>query len=453
MTPIALILGMANVTAEAVAQSSVEVAQIAISTTVRIDNYMNIPGGSGVIIARDNNVYSVLTANHVVENPNFGYFIHTSEGREYDLIEVQSFKNNLGRPDLALVTFESSQDYPVVSIAGDEQLPVGSDIYVSGYPLGIPALEECSNDNSSCNSSPERSHEFTSGIITGYQTNRPYGYSLRHQALTRRGMSGGPVLDASGRLVGIHGQGDTVARITNESSGLAEEVKTGFNAAIPITTFLNLGHQLNRSNSNLNIDDQPPPPPENPAARDNLIDGINFAEIGDWNSALTSFNNAIALDDGDPKIYYNQGVAYFMLGNFSEAVTAWTRTVELDGQNGDAYYGRGWAYYRLGQLEQALEDYIQANRLDPLNAVAYFQRGMIREDLGEPQMAINEYSEAIRVSPQYGKAYYNRGYLRYYEQDLEGAIADFEEAARLFQQEGQMDLYRETENVLRQIRL
>jgi len=37
-------------------------------------------------------------------------------------------------------------------------------------------------------------------------TKRPQGY--RYNAVTVRGMSGSPVFDTNGRVVGIHGQGE-----------------------------------------------------------------------------------------------------------------------------------------------------------------------------------------------------------------------------------------------------
>ena len=62
------------------AKSATEIAALALETTVKIDNTLGIPGGSGVIISKQNNTYTVLTANHVVVNPNVGYIIKTRTG-------------------------------------------------------------------------------------------------------------------------------------------------------------------------------------------------------------------------------------------------------------------------------------------------------------------------------------------------------------------------------------
>lgn len=104
-----------------------------------------------------------------------------------------------------------------------ERAVVGSTIYVAGYPLPISGFE--------------RKLEFTAGIVSSGLDRASSGYGLRYQAVTRRGMSGGPVFDADGRVVGLHGQGDTVGTIMSQWNGQMEEIKTGLNTAIPIDAF------------------------------------------------------------------------------------------------------------------------------------------------------------------------------------------------------------------------
>jgi len=70
-------------------------------------------------------------------------------------------------------------------------------------------------------------------------------------------MSGGPVFDADGKIVGIHGQGDSIGTVTSQWNGQSEEIKTGLNAAIPIDAFMALLSQNKRNSfdilSNLSI--------------------------------------------------------------------------------------------------------------------------------------------------------------------------------------------------------
>ncbi|MEA5576609.1 serine protease [Anabaena sp. UHCC 0451] len=211
------------------AKTAKEVAQIAVPTTVRIDSSAGTnAGGSGVIIAKNGNTYTVLTANHVVASQAQEYNIYTSKKKTHAVTSVQSLQKTENSPDLAIVKFESAEEYPVAPISNSDEAGIGTGVYISGYPMSI----EDSN---------EREYEFTNGQITSRPDSKPQGYTMRYGALTRRGMSGGPVFDVSGRVIGIHGQGDRDGVVKNESAaGGQTEIKTGFNAAIPINTFKEL---------------------------------------------------------------------------------------------------------------------------------------------------------------------------------------------------------------------
>jgi hypothetical protein len=110
--------------------------------------------------------------------------------------------------------------------------------------------------------------------------------------ITRVGMSGGPVLDAGGRVIAIHGLGETedphqlekqLAKIgiSQESAGqLTTLFKPGFNLGIPINTFLTGAPQAGLYLS-LQVENTPAnqlsatyTPPEKPDKRD-TIDNIN----------------------------------------------------------------------------------------------------------------------------------------------------------------------------------
>ncbi|MBW4675322.1 MAG: serine protease [Desmonostoc geniculatum HA4340-LM1] len=234
------------ITQPAFAKSAKEVAKTAIPTTVQINNTLS-PGdsGSGVIIAKNGKTYTILTANHVVKNPNSEYMIRTSKGQEYAVTTVQSLSENQGSLDLAIAKFESNEELPIAPLTNSDEASIGSGVYISGYPLPTGG-------------GTEREYAFTNGQVTNIRSGNAEGYAMRYDAVTRRGMSGGPVFDVSGRVVGIHGQGDTVATVQNESGDRNEEVKTGLNSAIPTNTFLTLISQAGLDKSGMKLDNKPP---------------------------------------------------------------------------------------------------------------------------------------------------------------------------------------------------
>ena len=219
----------------ACAKTAQEIAQLAILTTVEVNNTLGFSAsGSGVIIAKQGNIYTVLTTNHVVASLAQEYSIRTHLEKNYRAIRIQRLPKNDRDIDLALVQFQSREQYPVAPMGESERAVVGSTIYVAGYPLPIAF-------------GSERKLEFTGGIVSSRLGRTSSGYGLRYQAVTRRGMSGGPVFDADGRVVGIHGQGDTVGTVRSQWNGQMEEIKTGLNSAIPIDAFTALLSQTKRS--------------------------------------------------------------------------------------------------------------------------------------------------------------------------------------------------------------
>jgi serine protease Do len=247
---------------EARAISDKEVAAIAKKTVVRI---VSSDGGfgSGVIIGRVEkgykNVYTILTAAHVVRTFN-NYRIVTPiltdnlgvRKRVSINIDARRDIKKLPDVDLAIVSFESDYTFAIGTIGNSEYADEGSPVYVAGFPKASKAIKRIA-------------FQFTGGMISSRldeidndPKDQNNGYDLVYTNITRAGMSGGPVLDAAGRIIAIHGQGDRNNQIPGEeatSRGAGEE-KTGFNLGIPIQTFLKLQPQFSK-NGGARIDRSP----------------------------------------------------------------------------------------------------------------------------------------------------------------------------------------------------
>jgi serine protease Do len=409
------------------AKSATEIAQIAIASTVKIDNNLGTPGGSGVIIAHQGNTYTVLTASHVISNPNVSYTIQTNTQQEYTATSAIALKQQTGL-DLGIIKFDSTEMLTPATVGNPEFVGVGATIYVSGYPL-TAELEA------------ERNHEFTSGTVTSIRDEALEGYDLRYQALTRRGMSGGGVFNTNGQLVGIHGQAEVVGSVQSESSSIPEPLKTGFNAAIPVNKFMDIAESAGIDKSNLTVKADRPEEEEeeeeiNVEATENYVKGIELLEKGDVTTANQYLETAVKQNPNNVMAHYYQGLINYTNRELESAIINYDRSIQLNANFALAYFSRALAYYRLGNKQQAFTDYSQALKLNPSDPWSYLNRGLVREDLNDPQGAIDDYNKAIAVAPEYGKAYYNRGILRYYQRDFEGALADFEKASQLFFQKG-----------------
>ncbi|MBS9396055.1 MAG: serine protease [Dolichospermum sp. LBC05a] len=333
----------------AFALSSGEVAKMAKQITVLIDSKSP---GSGVIVKRSGNTYTVLTAGHVVASKNKAEIV-TPDGKRYQL--NYSTVKPLPGVDLATCQFTSSNNYPVAKIGNSDQSPEGTIAYVAGFPKA-----KASSISSSI-------YNFTEGKITA-NASRPLkdGYALLYSNITLPGMSGGPVFNEKGELIGVHGRGDEADIATSKINPEVAYVKSGFNLGIPINTFLRLSAKSG-------VDVGVTPPPERvataPKADDFLIQGVDKQNKGDNQGAILAFNEAIRLNP-----------------NYALA-----------------YKNRGANRYALGDNEGAIADLNQALSINPNYALAYNNRGAVFHELGDKQGAISDFQEAAKLYQQQGK--------------------------------------------------
>ncbi|OPH10595.1 GUN4 domain-containing protein, partial [Cylindrospermopsis raciborskii] len=186
------------------ALTSAEIGEIATQITVRVSGPDQ---GSGVIISKNGNTYTVLTNSHVFENPG-NYQVTTSDERKHQVTNIQKIENL----DLATFQFNSSQKYRVVKQGDSRQMKIGKAVYISGFPA-------------------QKGLNFLENKISRIEKPQNGGYTLVYRIGAFPGMSGGPILNEDGKLVGIHGLTKSIALPFNRST--PEEY------GIPLQTYLN----------------------------------------------------------------------------------------------------------------------------------------------------------------------------------------------------------------------
>jgi tetratricopeptide (TPR) repeat protein len=369
--------------------------------------------GSGVIIKREGNTYTVLTARHVVATPD-EYEIVTPDGQRTKL--VYATVKPLSGVDLAILEFTSSRNYTVAKLGNSRSAPSGTTIFVAGFPVPTAAITESI-------------FNFTEGKMTA-NAERPLadGYALVYSNNTLPGMSGGPVLNEAGEVIGIHGRGDTESSGTKTTANPDIVVKTGFNLAIPINTFLSLSGKTGVTGF---PSPAPAPTSNQPTADDFYLQANAKYKKGDLKGAITDFDQAIRLNPNFALAYNNRGNARSSLGDKQSAIADYDQAIRLDANNALTYYNRGNTRRDLGDNQRAITDYNQAIRLSPNDTHTYNNRGNVRLGLGDNQGAIADYNQALRLDPNDAFAYMNRGIARFGLGDKQGAIADFDQAIRL----------------------
>ncbi|MEA5536897.1 tetratricopeptide repeat-containing serine protease family protein, partial [Crocosphaera sp. XPORK-15E] len=142
--------------------------------------------GSGTLIAKkQGNIYLILTNAHVINNSKT-VTIQTHDGKTYQATVVN---NSLPQDyDLALLEFSSEQEYSVPS--DDITAPIKDNPVISGGYVAETG-EFVATEGKVTHS---LSQSFKEGYSVGYTNN------------IKQGMSGGPILNGQGALVGINGR-------------------------------------------------------------------------------------------------------------------------------------------------------------------------------------------------------------------------------------------------------
>jgi tetratricopeptide (TPR) repeat protein len=390
----------------AMALSAVEVGKIAKSVTVSIDSANSV--GSGVVIKKEGNTYTVLTAAHVVRNLQAEFKLTTPDGKNYPLVATNI--KATADADLAIVKFQSSTIYPIAKLGNVETASEGSIVYVSGFPLATAAISQSI-------------YNFTEGKVTA-NANRPLtgGYSLVYSNNTLPGMSGGPVFNQAGETIAIHGKGDI--KESTETSNINDNIriKTGFNLGIPMNTFMRLAGKLGVSfggQPRMIIATQTSKAPQ---AVDFFLIGVDRFNRGNLGGSIEAMNEAIKLNPRYTKAYLARASANFMFKRIGAALSDADRAIESDPNSGIAQAGKCLFLSEFGKQGEALGVCDRAVALAPKNAMVYNVRGLVALRLKNYSVAAADLDRGIELDPTLYYAYNNLALTRQAQGNILSAI-------------------------------
>ncbi len=464
-----------------------EVQTIAQQITVRIES--GAPPGSGFIIAREGNTYYVLTAWHVVQQ-NDEYQIMTADGERHTLaVEDYTTKvRKIYEKDLAVLQFTSDRDYQTARLGNydlqrrENVLAGRTDlVFVSGTPVEGQEVEQAPVEGDRLLSPGLRMPlDMASGLA---KQSIEEGYQLFYTSDTYPGMSGGPVLDSNGRVIGVHGRSEGETLAEQESGSSDFRVKAGFSQGIPISVFLDFVDEVGMTRSQLTLESSAPTPLEQQdvASLESLFipksglsdsrEWVNhgnklwrlanlYQYYGDSQSeqlkqrAFQAYNKAVELSPNFYQAWYGRGNLLFELGELNDALSSYSRAIEifpyeekqqelqslgkptneeeqkvLNSLNAElGFYATLWRYKgiilsKLKRHEEAVQAFDKVNEIQDFDYISWDLRGMSLLALGDNEAALESFDRALLINPdEYSHAWIHRGLALGGLNNLEEAI-------------------------------
>ncbi len=285
----------------------------------------------------------------------------------------------------------SSASYRPLPI--NHKLPeVGESIVVIGNPLGLEAT-------------------VSNGIVSACRKLEPFGSVIQITSPISPGSSGSPVLNMRGEVIGVA----TFQYLTGQN----------LNFAIPISRTKELIPKMEKELSELSFVDSE----LLASAKGAYSRGIVYYNAGEYENAVSEFQQAIKENPANAEAYFYLGMCY-KESYSTDAVDAFKTAVSINPGYAEAYCNLGIVYNKLNMHKEAAAALQEALQINPDYSEALLNLGIAYALGKEYRAAVKmlERSVEMGVNP---KAYYYLG-LCYAELKMYGkAIDAFQEAVNL----------------------
>jgi tetratricopeptide (TPR) repeat protein len=159
-----------------------------------------------------------------------------------------------------------------------------------------------------------------------------------------------------------------------------------------------------------------------------------YTSMNNIRKALSDFNKAIKLNDGEASYFSSRGVCYYDLNNLELAIKDFNRVIELNPPDSilfTAFALRGNAYEEKGEDKKALQDYTRAIEINPKAVNIYYRKGLVNRSLENYEESVEDFCRVIELDEKYADAYHERGIAYAFLGDKQKVLDDFKSAARL----------------------
>ena len=318
--------------------------------------------GSGFIVRQDG---VVVTNYHVI---GMAKDIKVKAGNKVLDVEGLIF---IDKENDLVILKAKARSMPVVKLGVVGKANIGEHVYIIGRPSGFE-------------------NAISVGLLSEIRKIGEKVEILRMTAAASPGMSGSPVVNGNGEVVGVVTSGSSA--LHNFSSAISVKLIKGKISRERVTAIKESG-----------LEDY-----INTATYWNSF-GLAYYESGKYKDAIDAYKRAIKVDPYYTYAHLNLGVAYLKSHMQKNAVQALKRLIRIDPDDAMGHYNLGVAYYESGKYKEAIEAFKQAIRINPDFVDAHYNLGKAYGRADKYKDAIDSYKEAIKIDPDYTDAHLNLG--------------------------------------------
>ncbi len=129
---------------------------------------------------------------------------------------------------------------------------------------------------------------------------------------------------------------------------------------------------------------------------------------GNYEAAISMFQNALLLSNNKGQIYQNLADVYYDMNNMDEALKYYKISLKENENDPKIYSRLGMIYWECDKIEEAISYYLKAIDKDPDYDIAYNNLGVVLLDgLNDANRAIPYFETAIDINAGYVLAYFN----------------------------------------------
>lgn len=132
--------------------------------------------------------------------------------------------------------------------------------------------------------------------------------------------------------------------------------------------------------------------------------GLEKAQLGDFEEALISWNQAITLNPEFAPAWHNRGSALAYLNRLPEAIQSFDQAIALNVNDIESWYDRGNALFRLQQWQEAIISWERVIGIQPNHYQAWYHRGLALEKLQRFAEALSSYQKCLAINATFQPA-------------------------------------------------